>query len=37
MAVEELCYMLALAAAVGELKRKDPVKWATLDASHNPC
>jgi hypothetical protein len=33
-ALEELRHMRRLAAAV---KRKDPVKWATLDESQNPC
>jgi hypothetical protein len=37
MALEELRHMRTLAAAVRELKRKDPVKRGTLDESHNPC
>jgi hypothetical protein len=33
-ALEELRDMRALAAAVSELQRKGPVKWATLGESH---
>jgi hypothetical protein len=35
--LEELRPFRTLAAAVRELKRKDPVKWATQDEGYNPC
>jgi hypothetical protein len=34
MALEELRHIRTLTAAVRALKRKDPVKWATLGESH---
>jgi hypothetical protein len=35
--LEEPLHMRIISVAVRELKRKNPVKWATLDESNNPC